>query len=176
MLHPFRDAAPRLGEGVFVADSASVIGDVELGANASVWFGTVIRADLNHVNIGARTNIQDLCVIHVDHGAAPAVLGEDVTVGHRVILHGCRVERGALIGMGSVVMDGAVVGEQSLVAAGSLVSPGTNIPPRSLALGSPARVKRELNEQELKRLEEASHHYVELGKEYLALANQSRRS
>lgn len=171
MIYPYRENQPRLGQGVFVADNASVIGDVELGDQASVWFGSVIRADVNHVRIGARTNIQDLSVIHVDYGDHPTVLAEDITVGHRAILHGCRIERGALIGMGAIVMDRVVVGAQSLVAAGSLVSPGTTVPPRSLVVGSPARVTRELNDQELQGLVESSHHYVELGQEYLTTSS-----
>jgi carbonic anhydrase/acetyltransferase-like protein (isoleucine patch superfamily) len=152
---------------VFVDDSAQLIGDVELGEDASVWFGAVLRGDVHYIRIGARTNIQDLTVIHVSEKTHPTILDEDVTVGHRAILHGCHVLRGSLIGMGSVVMDGAKVGPESLVAAGALVGPGVEIPPRSLARGVPARVVRALTDAELEHLVYSSRHYVDLKKAYL---------
>ena len=157
---------PRLGKGVFVEDSAQVIGDVELGDDANVWFGAVLRGDVHYIRIGARTNIQDLTVIHVTEKTHPTVLDEDITVGHRAILHGCHVMRGCLIGMGSVVLDGAKVGPESLVAAGAVVGPGVEIPPRSLARGVPARVVRSLTDEELEHLVYSSQHYVDLKKAY----------
>ena len=167
MIRSFGGKHPRLAEGVFVDDSAQVIGDVELGGDASVWFGAVLRGDVHYIRIGARTNIQDLTVIHVSEKTHPTVLDEDVTVGHRAILHGCHVMRGCLIGMGAVVMDGVKVGPESLVAAGALVGPGVEIPPRSLARGVPARVVRSLTNAELEHLVYSSQHYVDLKKAYL---------
>lgn len=166
-LRPYRNTQPRLGERVFVAENATVIGDVVLGDDASVWFGTVIRGDVFHIRIGARTNIQDNCTLHVTTGTHAVNIAEEVTMGHGVIAHGCTIERGALIGMGSRVLDGAVVGEQALVGAGALVSEGMRVPPRTLALGVPARVKRDLTPDELARIEENWKHYVELKEEYL---------
>jgi carbonic anhydrase/acetyltransferase-like protein (isoleucine patch superfamily) len=157
---------------VFVDDSAQLIGDVELAEDASVWFGAVLRGDVHYIRIGARTNIQDLTVIHVSEKTHPTVLDDDITVGHRAILHGCHV-RGCLIGMGSVVMDGARVGPESMVAAGALVGPGVEIPPRSLARGVPARVVRTLTDAELEHLVYSSQHYVDLKKAYLDERNDT---
>lgn len=172
MIRPFGGKHPRLAEGVFVEDSAQVIGDVELGDDANVWFGAVVRGDDHYIRIGARTNIQDLTVVHVSKKTHPTVLDEDITVGHRAILHGCHVMRGCLIGMGAVVMDGAKVGPESLVAAGALVGPGVEIPPRSLARGVPARVVRSLTDAELEHLVYSSQHYVDLKKAYLDERNR----
>ena len=173
MIRSYGGKHPRLAKGVFVEDSAQLIGDVELGEDASVWFGAVLRGDVHYIRIGARTNIQDLTVIHVSENTHPTVLDEDITVGHRAILHGCHVMRGCLIGMGSVVMDGAKVGPDSLVAAGALVGPGVEIPPRTLARGVPARVVRELTDAELEHLVYSSQHYVDLKKVYLAERNST---
>ena len=140
---------PRLAEDVWVADDAVIVGDVEIGPGSSVWFGTVVRGDVNHVRIGARTNLQDLTVVHVTSHTHPTVVGDDVTVGHRVTLHGCTVKDRCLVGIGAIVMDGAVVGEDAMVGAGSLVPPGMVVPPGMLALGAPARVKRALTPEEV---------------------------
>src|SRR5436853_5562818 len=136
---PFRNTQPRLGARVFVAGNATVVGDVLLGDDASVWFGTVVRGDVHSIRIGARTNIQDNCTLHVNTGTHPVNIADEVTMGHGVIAHGCTIERGALIGMGSRVLDGAVVGELALVGAGALVAEGMHVPPRTLAVGLPAR-------------------------------------
>jgi carbonic anhydrase/acetyltransferase-like protein (isoleucine patch superfamily) len=168
MLRPFHGKQPRLGRGVFVADDVSVIGDVEIGDDVSLWFGCVLRGDVHFIRIGARTNIQDNTVLHVTHGKHPTIVGEEVTIGHAAIVHGCTVERGALIGMGSRILDGAVVGERALVAAGAVVSEGMIVPPRTLVAGVPAKVKRELTGEELVRLDESWKHYVELKEKYLA--------
>lgn len=167
MITPFGGKHPRLDASVFVAPNAQVIGDVELGEDASVWFGAVIRGDVHCIRIGARTNIQDLTVIHVNEGTHPTVVEDDVTVGHRAILHGCHVMKGALIGMGAIVLDEAKIGPESLVAAGAVVGPGTEIPPRSLARGVPARVARSLTAAELEHLIHSAKHYVELKNKYL---------
>ena len=166
-VRPFRTSQPRLGQRVFVADNATVIGDVALGDDSSVWFGAVIRGDVHRIRIGARTNIQDNCTLHVTTDMHAVSIGDEVTMGHGVIAHGCTIERGALIGMGSRVLDGAVVGESALVGAGALVSEGMRVPPRTLVVGVPARVKRELTPEELARLEESWRHYVELKDHYL---------
>ena len=166
-LRPFQKAQPSLGARVFVAENATVIGDVAIGDDSSVWFGAVIRGDVHRIRIGARTNIQDNCTLHVNTGTHPVNIADEVTMGHGVIAHGCTIERGALIGMGSRVLDGAVVGELALVGAGALVGEGMRVPPRTLVVGVPARVKRELTTEEVARLEESWKHYVELKDQYL---------
>jgi len=166
-IRPFNGKQPKLGSGVFVADNATVIGDVEIGNDCSIWFGTVLRGDVHFIRIGSRTNVQDNCVFHVTTGTHPTVLAEEVTVGHGAIVHGCTIKRGALIGMGARVLDGAVVGECALVAAGAVVSEGMVVPPRTLVAGVPAKVKRTLTDEEIARLDEAWRHYVELKEQYL---------
>lgn len=166
MLKPFQNTAPKIHETAFIAEDAIVIGDVEIGENASIWYGSIIRGDVNFIRIGARTNIQDACVLHVSRRTHSTVLEEEITVGHRVTLHGCRVERGSLIGIGAIILDGARIGKNSLVAAGSLVTPGTQIPERSLVMGAPARVKRELTDEEVTKLEESWRNYVTLAEIY----------
>lgn len=167
IVRPFGGKEPRLGARVFLAENVSLIGDVELGDDASIWYGTVVRGDVNFIRIGARTNVQDNCVIHVHHEHWPATIAEEVTIGHAAIVHGCTVGRGALIGMGSRVLDGAVVGEQALVGAGALVPEGMHVPPRTLAVGVPARIKRPLTPEEIARLEQSWRNYVEYKNEYL---------
>lgn len=166
MILRYRDKTPDIDETAFIAGGASVIGDVVIGKDASIWFGCVLRGDVNYIRVGARTNVQDLTVIHVNHGAQPTIVEEDVTVGHRVLLHGCRVKSGALIGMGAILLDDVVVEERAFVAAGSVVSPGTIVPSGKLARGIPARVVRDLTEEELKGLEEAASHYCEIKDDY----------
>ena len=168
MIKSFKNIQPKIHETAFIADDAIVIGDVEIGEEASVWFGSVIRGDVNHIRIGPRTNIQDACVIHVSSKDHPTVLEHEITVGHRVTLHGCYVETGCLIGIGSIVLDGARIGQNSLVAAGSLVTPGTIIPPESLIMGAPAKVKRQLTSDELENLSRSWRNYVELSRRYLS--------
>lgn len=166
MIKPFLDETPRIHPTVFVAEDANVIGDVEIGQDSSVWFGSVIRGDVNYIRIGARTNIQDQTIIHVNSGTHPTILEDEITVGHRVTLHGCYVESGSLIGIGSILLDGVRIGRESLVAAGSLVTPNTKIPPRSMVMGAPAKVKRVLTDEELERLTRSWQHYVELKDQY----------
>ena len=168
IVRPYEGKSPRFGARVFVADNAALIGDVELGDDVSIWFGTVLRADVNPIRVGARTNIQDNTVVHVTNDTWPTIIGEDVTIGHAAIVHGCTVGRGALVGMGSRVLDGAVIGEQALVGAGALVPEGMHVPPRTLVLGMPARVKRELTGEELEGLEKSWRHYVEYKDRYLS--------
>jgi len=159
--------SPRIGGRVFIAENATLIGDVTLGDDCSIWYGAVLRGDVHSIRIGARTNIQDNCVLHVTHDAWPTIVAEEVTVGHGAIVHGCTVKRGALIGMGARVLDGAVVGECALVAAGAVVGEGMRVPPRTLVAGVPAKVKRDLTEAEIARLEQSWRHYVEYKEKYL---------
>ena len=167
MIIPFNSIKPKIHEIAFIADDAAVIGDVEVGEDSSVWFGSVVRGDMNFIRIGARTNIQDITVVHVTSNTHPTILEDEITVGHRVVLHGCHVESGCLIGIGAILLDGVRVGRSSLVAAGSLLTPGTQIPPRSLVMGAPAKVKRELTAAELAHLDQSWRNYVELKKQYL---------
>jgi carbonic anhydrase/acetyltransferase-like protein (isoleucine patch superfamily) len=168
MIRPFRGIHPQIHPTAYVEASAQVIGDVHLGAEASIWCNCTVRGDIHYIRIGDRSNVQDNSVIHVRNGSHPTILEEEVTVGHSVTLHGCYVERGCLIGIGSIVLDDVRVGEMSLVAAGSLVSPGTIIPPRSLVMGFPARVKRPLTDEEFAGLELFWKNYVEYTHEYKA--------
>ena len=167
MIRSYQGITPKLGERVYVDESAQVIGDVELGDHASVWMCAVIRGDVHSIRIGAYSNIQDNCVLHTRTGEKPTILEEEVTVGHSVTLHGCYVERKSLIGIGSIVLDDVRVGHESLVAAGSLISPGTIIPPRSLVMGMPARVKRPLTDEEVASLDRFWQNYVEYSAVYL---------
>jgi carbonic anhydrase/acetyltransferase-like protein (isoleucine patch superfamily) len=166
MIRPFRGVHPQISETAFIEESAQIIGDVQIGEQASVWFNAVVRGDVFYIRIGDRTNIQDGTVIHVSKGTHATTLEEEVTVGHNVTLHGCYIERGSLIGIGSIVMDGVRVGAQSLIAAGSLLSPGTEIPPRSLVMGQPARVKRPLTDEEVSGLDIYWKNYLEYTKIY----------
>jgi carbonic anhydrase/acetyltransferase-like protein (isoleucine patch superfamily) len=145
MIRPFQGMVPKVGSRVFVADSALVMGDVEIGDDASIWFNCVVRGDVNWIRIGARTNIQDACVIHVTNGKWPTILEEEVSVAHNVMIHGCTIRKGALIGMSTTIMDGAEVGEGCLVAAGSLLREGFQAPPHTLVAGWPAEVKKDLS-------------------------------
>lgn len=167
MIRGYQGKFPQIGEGVFVEDSAQVIGDVVLGDHSSVWFNTVIRGDVYYIRIGARSNIQDSCVLHVTRDRNATIVGDFVSVAHGVILHGCTVGSHCLIGMGAIVMDQAVVGEGSIVGAGSLVTQGTRIPPRSLALGSPARVVRQLTEAEVNHIDRYAENYLMYKEKYL---------
>lgn len=166
MIRPFRGVHPQIPASAYVDMSAQVIGDVHIGEQSSVWCNAVLRGDMFYIRVGDRTNIQDNCVVHTRTGSHPTVLEDEVTVGHSVTLHGCYVERGALIGIGSVVLDDARVGAQSLVAAGSLISPGTIIPARSLVMGIPARVKRPLTDEEVIGLDAFWKNYVDYVPKY----------
>lgn len=165
MLIPFRGQYPHIDPDVFIAPTATIIGQVTVSTGASIWFGTVIRGDVDKITIGSHTNIQDNCVLHVDPGM-PLAIGDCVTVGHRCVLHGCHIGNSAVIGMGSLVLNGAIVGEQSLVAAGSVVTEATVIPPRTLVAGSPARVKRELQPEEIERYRQLNRSYCHLAHVY----------
>ena len=167
MIRPFRGIHPQIHPTAYVDPSAQVIGDVHLGEEASIWCNCTVRGDIHYIRIGARANLQDNCVIHVQNGSHPTILEEEVTVGHSVTLHGCHVERGSLIGIGSILLDDVRIGELSLVAAGSLLSPRTVVPPRSLVMGTPGRVKRPLTVKEVADLALFWQNYVNYTREYL---------
>ena len=160
-------AAPRIADSAWVADSAQVMGNVELADDVSIWFGAVVRGDTETIRIGRRTNIQDMSVLHADVGM-PLTLGEDVTVGHKVMLHGCTIGEGSLIGIGAVVLNGARIGKGCLVGAGSLVTEGREFPDGSMILGSPAKVVRQLTPEQLQGLRLSAKNYVENAQRFRA--------
>ncbi len=166
-IYRFERHMPDVAPDAYVADNATVLGRVRLGAKASVWFGASVRGDNDDIAIGAGSNVQDGAVLHVDPGF-PMKIGERVSIGHQAMLHGCTIGDGALIGIQAIVLNGAVIGEQSLVGAGALVTEGKQFPPRSLILGAPAKVMRELTEQDLRMLKAAADSYIERSARYRA--------
>ena len=166
MLRPYRGRMPVVHATAFVDESAQVIGDVEIGPESSVWMNVVIRGDVNTIRIGARSNVQDGCVVHVMHGTHPTRIGDDVTIGHAAVVHGCTVGNRVLIGMGAILLNGVEVGDDSIVAAGSLVPERTRIPPRSLVMGSPAKVRRPLTDEEVASILEYAANYVRYKEDY----------
>ena len=166
LLKPYRNRFPLLGEGVFAAETAVIIGDVVIGANSSIWFGVVVRADVNSIRIGQRTNIQDGCVLHVGRETYPLTVGDEVVAGHHVTLHGCTVGDRCLIGIGSRVLNGAVIGEESIVASGAVVIEKTICPPRTLMAGVPAKPVRAVRNEEIDRIRNMAENYRKLASEY----------
>jgi carbonic anhydrase/acetyltransferase-like protein (isoleucine patch superfamily) len=164
-IYQIDDRIPQLAPSVWVAPNATVIGHVHLAANVSIWWNAVLRGDNDPISLGENTNIQDGSVLHTDEGM-PLTLGRDVTVGHKVMLHGCTVGDGSLIGMGSIVLNGAVIGKQCLIGAGALIPEGKVIPDRSLVVGAPGRVIRELSDAQLAMLAYSAKHYVENAQRY----------
>lgn len=160
MIYPHRNIWPKIHELAFVAPSADIIGDVELGSESSAWFQTVIRGDLEPIRIGCRTNIQDQVTIHTTRRLSKVAIGDDVSVGHRALLHGCIIGNRVLIGMGSIIMDNVVIGDDCIIGAGALLTKGMNVPSRSLVLGSPAKVVRELKPEEIAYLLKSAENYV----------------
>ncbi len=174
MIMPYLGSEPKIEKDVFIAPSADIIGDVEIGENSSVWFGAVIRGDVNSIHVGKNTSIQDLSMVHVTHykredksDGYATYIGDNVTIGHQVMLHGCVIGNACLIGMSSTILDGAIIGQESLVGAGSLVTQNKIFPPRSLIMGSPAKVIRELSDEEVESLYESARNYVEFKNSYL---------
>jgi len=163
---PFGNRAPKIAHGVFIAPDALVMGDVEIGERSSIWYGSVVRGDVNWIKIGKKTNIQDRCVCHVSAQTAPLLVGDEVTCGHGAILHGCVIEDRVLVGMGAVVLDNAKVGEGSIIAAGALVPPNKQIPPGSLVAGVPAKVKRQTTDEETEQIKASAEHYYRLSLEH----------
>lgn len=174
----YKGIVPSLGEDVFIAPGAWVIGDVEIGSKSSIWFNTLVRGDVHFIRIGAETNIQDNSTLHVTEGKFPLHMGDRITVGHRAIVHGCTIEDECLIGMGAIVMDGARIGRGSLVGAGAVITPGTVIAPDSVVLGFPAQVVKKVGDAERRLIEDSCRHYIDLAREYLQsdVPYESRRT
>lgn len=167
VLRSYLGHTPKLGARVFLAETAAVIGDVVLGDDVSIWYSAVVRGDCCHIRVGARSNVQDNCTLHVTRDTGPLVLEEEVTLGHNAVVHACTIRRGALIGMNATVLDDADVGRSALVAAGAVVLPGTVIPPATLWAGSPAKRKRDLTPEEVAGLETYWRNYLVYKAEYL---------
>ncbi len=159
-LFPFNKTVPKLDESVFIASGSKIIGDVEIGKDSSVWYNTVVRGDVNYIRIGERTNVQDCSMLHVTNKRFPLIIGNDVTIGHSVTLHGCILKDFCLIGMNAVVLDGAVIEERAMVAAGSVVRPGFIVPTGKLAAGVPAKIIRDLSNDEMQEFERSSNRYI----------------
>lgn len=167
-IYAHKGTTPILGKDTFIAPNASIIGDVVLGDEASVWFGVVIRGDVFPIRIGARTNIQDNAVVHVTGGKAKTTIGEDVTVGHLALIHGCTIGSRCLVGMGSIVLDNAIVEDECFIAAGALVPPNMRVPARSLAIGRPAKIVRKLEEADLAEIRSAGALYLQYARDFTA--------
>lgn len=167
MIRPYRASFPRIHSTAFVDESAQIIGDVEIGEESSVWMNVVIRGDVNTIRIGNRTNIQDGTVVHVMRHTHATIIGDDVTVGHAAILHGCVIHDRCLIGMGALLLNGAEIGEDTIVAAGTLVPEGMKIPPRSLVMGRPAVRTRDLTDDDVATIKRYAEGYVAFRKDYL---------
>lgn len=168
MIRSYRGKTPVIDPTVYVDSGAQVVGDVVIGPQSSVWCNAVIRGDVNVIRIGSRTNVQDLAMLHVTRRTAALFIGDEVTIGHSAILHGCTVNNRCLIGMGAIIMDGAVIGEESIVGAGALVTERTVIPPRSLVVGAPAAVRRPLRPEEIAFLAQSAANYVGDAADYRA--------
>ena len=167
MLRPYKGVSPRVHANAYVDASAQVIGDVEIGAESSIWMNAVVRGDVHYIRIGTRTNIQDGTVVHVMNGTHPTTIGDDVTIGHGAVVHGCTLANRILVGMGAILLNGADVGDDCIVAAGTLLTEGAKIPPRSLVMGSPGKVKRALSDAEVASILEYSERYVGYRLDYM---------
>lgn len=159
MIRDFQEYKPQIAQDAFIAESAQIIGQVQIGERASVWYGAVIRGDENRICIGAYTNIQDNCIMHITN-TETCTVGDHVTVGHNAILHGCTIGNEVLVGMGSIILNGAVIEDQVIIGAGTLIPPGKRVPARSLVVGSPAKVVRDLTEEEIRSLKQSAEHYA----------------
>ena len=167
MLRPHRGRLPRVRQTAYIDDSAQVIGDVEIGEESSVWMAVVIRGDVHRIRIGQRSNVQDGTVVHVMKDTHATTIGHDVTIGHAAVIHGCTIEDRCLIGMGAILLNGALVGSGSIVAAGSLVVENMQVPPRSLVMGSPAKIKRPLTDAEVAEIQMYADRYVKYRLDYM---------
>ncbi|WBV44328.1 gamma carbonic anhydrase family protein [Pseudoroseomonas cervicalis] len=165
-LYPFEGVLPRVAPGVFIAPTAAVIGDVEIGEGASIWYHCVLRGDTNRIMVGPRSNVQDGTIVHVARGTLPALIGADVTIGHACIIHACTLKDGAFVGMGATVLDGAVIEEGGMLGAGGLLPPGKRIGPNELWLGAPARLARVMSAEERAQWDKTAEHYTELGQRH----------
>ena len=167
MLRPYRGQLPRVHPTAFIDDSAQVIGDVEIGEESSVWMCVVMRGDVNRIRIGRRSNVQDSTVVHVMKDTHPTIIGDDVTIGHGAIVHGCTIEDRCLIGMGAILLNGVTVGTGSIVAAGTLLPEGMQVPPHSLVMGSPGKVRRTLSDADLTEIQMYADRYVAYRLDYM---------
>lgn len=167
LIRPYKGIVPKLGKDVFIAENATLIGDVVIGDESNIWYGVVMRGDVHEICVGARTNIQDGTIVHVTSGRFGTYIGSDVTIGHAAILHACTLGDVSFVGMGATVMDGAVVEDGAMVAAGALVTPGKRVKSGELWAGSPAKLMRNLSEDDLKAFKHSADHYVKLAGEYL---------
>ena len=168
MIRAFRGILPTIATSAYIEETAAVIGDVIIGSESSVWFNAVVRGDVHYIQIGHRTNVQDLCLLHVTNDTYPLTLGDDITVGHHAVLHGCTIKNRVLIGMGAVIMDGAVIEEDCIVGAGALVTERMHVPSKSLIHGIPARVKRSLTDDELSWIKESALNYIRYAQHYIS--------
>lgn len=166
LVRAYRGVLPQLASGVYLAPTASVMGDVEIGEDSSVWYGAVLRGDVGPIRIGRRSNVQDLSCIHMSKDRSRALIGDDVTIGHHVVIHGAQIENGALIGIGAILLDNAVIGAEALVAAGSLVPANMVVPPRVLVRGQPAKVVRDLREEEWTEGRKLAERYVGVARDH----------
>ena len=175
MILKYKNNFPKIKKSTWIASSADVIGDVKIGKDSSIWFGCVIRGDVHFIKIGKRTSIQDMSMVHVTHfktkkqigDGNPTIIGDDVTIAHKVMLHGCKIGNACLIGMSATILDGAEIGDESIVGAGSLVTKNKKFPPRSLIMGSPAKVIRELSNEEVEGIYANAKNYVNYKNDYL---------
>lgn len=174
MIVEFKGKKPKIDPSAFVAENATIIGDVSIGPSANIWFNCVVRGDNNYIRIGKECNIQDASILHIVKDLYPLILEDEVVLGHRVVVHGCHIGRGSLIGIGAIVLDGAEIGEESIIGAGSVVSPKSVIPPRSLAMGTPARVVRNLNEKDVRNIQGISEEYHELMEVYAKIQSPAK--
>jgi carbonic anhydrase/acetyltransferase-like protein (isoleucine patch superfamily) len=168
MLRPYKGILPEVHRTAYIDQSAQVIGDVHVGEESSVWMNAVVRGDVHHIRIGRRTNIQDGTIVHVMNGTHPTAIGDEVTIGHAVVLHGCTVGDRVLVGMGAILLNGVRVGEDSIVAAGTLLTEGAEVPPRSLVMGRPGRVKRPLGDEEIASIRQYAERYVAYRLDYMS--------
>lgn len=166
MIYSYEGIIPKIDEDCFIAQNSSLIGNVEMKKGSSLWFGAVVRGDSDKIIIGKNTNIQDNCTLHSDKGI-PTIIGDNVTVGHNCVVHGCTINNNCIIGMGSIILNGAEIGENCIIGAGSLITQNTKIPSNSLCFGAPVRVIRELTEDEIKSIKESAKHYVEYSRKYI---------
>ncbi len=167
MIIKYKDKIPVISKTCFIANSTNIIGDVKIGSETNVWFGTTIRADMHYIRIGKRTNIQDNSIIHVTTDIAPTIIGNGITIGHGAIIHGCTIKDNCLIGMGSIIMDEVVINEGSMIAAGALIPPRTIVPKNTLMVGSPAKPIRKLRTIEKNEIFERAQHYIDLANDYI---------
>jgi carbonic anhydrase/acetyltransferase-like protein (isoleucine patch superfamily) len=167
MLRPFRGTIPRVHPTAYIDDSAQIIGDVEIGEESSVWMCVVVRGDVHHIRIGRRSNVQDGTIVHVMRGTHPTAIGDEVTIGHGAVVHGCTIQDRCLIGMGAILLNGVTVGHDSIVAAGTLLPEGTIVPPRSLVMGAPGKVRRGLSDADVESIRDLADRYVGYRLDYM---------